>query len=270
MSDQIEKGRPDAAWAARVTEWKHEPAATNQFRSAETLRPQPDAGEVERLAPWLTTYTLAVQEAERRRIASDLHDGLGQALSFLLIDLRNARHAMNGGGAESAIASASIERMSAGVRAVVEELRRSVMALYPSILDDLGLGASLSWVLRDMAKAQPGLRIDSRILVTDAEVPVRMHITVFRIVQEAVNNVLKHANAKTLTVVLGGGANALALVVKDDGCGISDSALGKPAHTGGLNGMMHRAHASGGAFEIASSYDSGTCITITWPRGCVS
>jgi signal transduction histidine kinase len=173
---------------------------------------------------------------------------------------------VEGCGVKAQNASASLERASEGARSVIEELRRSVMALYPSILDDLGLAASLSWMLRDLCKAQPGLHVDPHILLADAEVPKRLHITVFRIVQEAVNNVLKHANAKTLTVVLGGAATTVALMIRDDGCGIENAAWGKPVHSGGLVGIMRRANSSGGAFEIATGRGSGTCITVTWQQ----
>jgi two-component system NarL family sensor kinase len=212
-------------------------------------------------------HILAIQEAERRRIASELHDGLGQMLSLLLIELRNAKQAVAGCGVAAMTASSSLERASAGARNVIDELRRSIMALYPSILEDLGLVAALSWVLRDVCRAKPGLRVESHISVTDADVPRRLHISLFRIVQEAVNNVVKHADAENLTVVLRGGVATVSLMITDDGRGIDDSEYANRGHRGGLSGMMRRAHASGGDLNIITGYGSGTSIVVTWPQG---
>jgi signal transduction histidine kinase len=213
-----------------------------------------------------TALTLAIQEGERRRIASELHDGLGQKLSLLLMELRNATQAVAGWGGDAATANASLERASIGARSVINELRRSVMALYPSILDDLGLVAGLSWMLREVSETQPGLSIESSLPADDADVPRRLHITVFRIVQEALNNVLKHAHAKEFHVVLHGSTTGVTLMIEDDGCGIADPDVAMLIHRGGLAGMMRRARAAGGDFRIVTEQGGGTGITVFWPR----
>lgn len=261
MHDRIGEYRPNAGWT--INDQNVGAIGARQFGSTGCQRVPFEARYTAEGLNGLTAHTLAIQEEERRRIASELHDGLGQMLSVLLIELRNARHVVEGCGVKARIASASLDRASEGARTVIEELRRSVMALYPSMLDDLGLAASLSWMLRDLCKAQPRLHVDCHLLLTDKEVPEKLHITIFRIVQEAVNNVLKHAHAKTLAVVLDGAANAVVLTIRDDGCGI-EKPTGKPVHAGGLAGMMRRASLSGGAFEIATGPGSGTCITVTW------
>ncbi|MFS2215011.1 sensor histidine kinase [Telluria sp. Tellsp104] len=217
-----------------------------------------------------TALTLAIQEGERRRIASELHDGLGQKLSLLLMELRNATQVVAGCGRDAATANASLERASIGARSVINELRRSVMALYPSILDDLGLVAGLSWMLREVSEAQPGLAIESSVPADDADVPRRLHITVFRIVQEALNNVLKHAHAKEFHVVLRGSATGVMLMIEDDGCGMTDPDAAMLIHRGGLAGMMRRARAAGGDFRIFTEMGGGTRITVCWPKECLS
>lgn len=213
--------------------------------------------------------TLAIQEGERQRIASELHDGLGQKLSLLLLELCNAKQAVLASGVDTA-ASASLERASVGAREAIDELRSSIMALYPSMLSDLGLVASLSWILRGISEAQPGLHIDSDVRVKDADVPRPLHITVFRIVQEAVNNVLKHAGAGKLMVLLRGGTLAVTLTIADDGRGFDDPLHTNHGHSGGLSGMLRRAQASGGDFQIVTGPGAGTRITVTWPRGRIS
>lgn len=215
-------------------------------------------------------FTLAIQEGERRRIAAELHDGLGQKLSLLLMELRNATQAVSSWGTDAATANASLERAAVEARSVIDELRRSVMALYPSILDDLGLVAGLSWMLREVAGAQPALAIDSSVPPDDADVPRRLHITVFRIVQEALNNVLKHARAKKFHVVLRSGTTGVSLTIEDDGCGIADPGSAIYVHRGGLSGMMRRARAAGGDFKITTGKGSGTSITVFWPAECMA
>jgi len=210
--------------------------------------------------------TLAIQEGERQRIASELHDGLGQKLSLLLLDLGNAKQAVQASGVDSA-ASESLERASKGAREAIDELRSSIMALYPSMLSDLGLVASLSWILRGISEAQPGLQIHSDVGIKDTDVPRPLHITVFRIVQEAVNNVLKHAGAGKLVVLLRGGTLAVTLTIADDGRGFDDPLHTNRGHSGGLSGMLRRAQSSGGDLQIVSGPGAGTRITVTWPRG---
>jgi len=208
--------------------------------------------------------TLVIQETERRRIASELHDGLGQMLTLLLLELRNAKATLATCIGESATA-VSLERASTEACKAMAELRRSVMALYPSILDDLGLVASLSCLLRDVCQAEPGLLVQSLVSIVDAEVPKALHIVIFRIVQEAVNNVIKHAGASSVTLGLRKTGAILLLTIEDDGCGIEHCRAAVPTSRSGIAGMLRRAHVSGGEFTISSTPAAGTCLTATWP-----
>lgn len=213
--------------------------------------------------------TLAIQETERRRIASELHDGLGQMLTLLLLELRNAKAALAGcvGGAATEV---SLERAAAEARNAMAELRRSVMALYPSILDDLGLVASLTCLLRDVRHAEPQMSIESLVSVADGDIPKSLHIVIFRLVQEAVNNVVKHAGASSLTVTLRKTGALVLLSVQDNGCGVDNPGGTMPRNRRGLAGMVRRAQASRGELTISSSRESGTCLTVIWPKVGVS
>lgn len=213
--------------------------------------------------------TLAIQEGERQRIASELHDGLGQKLSLLLLDLCNAKQAVLASAADPAV-NACLERASTGAREAIDELRNSIMALYPSMLSDLGLVASLSWILRGISEAQPNLQVESDLGIKETDVPRSLHITVFRIVQEAVNNALKHAGAGKLKVLLRGGTPAVTLTIVDDGRGFHAPLYANHRHSGGVSGMLRRAQASGGDFRIVTGPGAGTRITVTWPMERVS
>lgn len=205
-----------------------------------------------------------VQETERRRIAADLHDGLGQMLTLLSMDLRSAKTAAIASGMVGPALNSALDRAYSCARQAIAELRRSVMDLYPSMLDDLGLVASVSSVLREVRESAPELAVESRIAVNEKDVPKALHIVAFRIIQEAVNNTLKHAQASRLDVDFTSGAGYLSLTIEDDGCGIASALQAKSGHGAGIEGMIRRARASGGVIDICSESGTGTRIAVIW------
>jgi len=221
-----------------------------------------EAGYHQRLA-W-ADQILAIQEEERRRIASDLHDGLGQLLTLMSMDLHRLKQAIGSKAATIPVLRASLDRACIGARQAMTELRRSVMELYPSILEDLGLAASLTCLLREVREAQPMLEVDAMITVRDSQVPDALQIVAYRVLQESVNNVLKHAHATRLQVRFGIEAGHLFLTVQDDGCGISEVARHMRKGGAGLRGMRRRVMASGGTIGITSEYGRGTDIRVSW------
>ncbi len=217
----------------------------------------------ERRKEW-TEYISAVQETERRRIASELHDGLGQMLTMLTMELRSAKIAA--GGCHSLVPALGIalDRACANARQAIDELRRSVMNLYPSMLDDLGLVASISAILREAREADPALRVEANLKIADADVHASLRIVVFRIVQEAVNNVLKHAAAQLLRINISCHKGILFLSIVDDGLGIPLDISQDRRSCSGVSGMVRRVHASGGDIAISSERGNGTTISVKW------
>jgi two-component system NarL family sensor kinase len=209
---------------------------------------------------------MAIQERERQRIASDLHDGVGQLLTLMLIDLHSAKTAIGKVDVGTSGLQACLERACTGARQAMDELRRSVMELYPSILDDIGLTASLTCLLREVREAQPLLQVEAVVSVCDSQVPAPLQIVAYRILQESVNNVLKHAHATRLKIRFWMDADRLILTIRDDGCGIS--AADRQGRTGGagLRGMRRRVMASGGKIDITSEYGKGTDIRVSWSQ----
>jgi signal transduction histidine kinase len=202
------------------------------------------------------------QEEERRHIAQELHDGPLQALIHLCrqIDALDARP-----DADSA-PSASLASMRATVEETVAELRSIARGLRPSILDDLGLVASLNQVVVE-AIGRGGLAGEFQVSGTERRLPPDVELAVFRIAQEAVTNVERHASASQLTVTLEFDDRDVRLRVADDGVGfarhqVRDSVDG---YSLGLPGMHERARLAGGRLVVRSTPGQGTTVEARVP-----
>ena len=202
------------------------------------------------------------QEEERRHIAQELHDGPLQTLIHLCrqIDALDMRP-----DADTA-SSASLASMRTTVEETVAELRSIARGLRPSILDDLGLVASLNQVVVE-ATGRQGLAGEFQVSGTERRLPPDVELAVFRIAQEAVTNVERHASAGNLTVTLEFDDSALRLRVEDDGVGFArhqqrDSGDG---YSLGLPGMHERARLAGGRLVVRSTPGNGTSVEARMP-----
>lgn len=188
----------------------------------------------------LNKRLLQAEEAERRRIAQDLHDGPLQKAALL------------GGLADGA----SVDRRQLA-RELNAEIREICTRLRPSILDDLGLVAALDWLLSE-AERNTGLRTRLRVERIDEEQRFSPDVEVafFRVTQESINNIIKHAKATTITVSLTLKEELLTLRVQDDGVGFSNDQVTRSGL--GLPGMRERVLQIGGSFEVRSEPGEGT------------
>lgn len=213
----------------------------------------------------LSSQLLDAQETERKRIACELHDGVGQTLSaikFRIEHLMNTCERQPVAKSKSALED-SVERL----RDAVEEIRRISMNLRPSILDDLGIVATLSWFAREFQKSYHTLQMDLRMEVEDHQVPEPIRIVIFRIIQEACNNIVKHAGARRIVIRLSCDSNGTCLSVLDDGRGFDvEEAMGEgPERRGtGLSSMLERAHLSSGLCQFRSRAGQGTEVLVCW------
>jgi signal transduction histidine kinase len=203
----------------------------------------------------------SVREEERTRIARELHDELGQALTGLKLDLawmerRLNRHSPSDLGQRCASLLGRLDEVMIQVRRIVTELR-------PSVLDQLGLADAIEWQAQDFA-ARMGLALDLRIDCACDLPPDAMASAVFRSLQEALNNVAKHANAHRLRVALRTDADSLSLDVSDDGRGITLEEQ-RGSHSLGLLGLRERAIAWGGTVTISGDATSGTTVALRLP-----
>ncbi len=201
---------------------------------------------------------VAAQEAERRRLARDIHDGISQRLVTLSYHLDAALTLLDRG--EPARARPDLESSCDLVGTTLEEARAAIGALRPPVLDDLGLSGALAALARDL----PGL--DTTLSLDDARVPEHVEVALYRITQEALQNVLKHAHAQHVTLRLEISDDDVRLSVSDDGVGFDHA---EPVETGeggyGLASVRERAELIGGAVRLASRRGSGTTLTVTAP-----
>ncbi len=235
---------------------------SEQVRTAQDLRESRD--EQRRLSGLLVT----IQEDERRRIALDLHDGLGQSLSLIKLSIENTARLLAAG--EAGEASESLQQLLPRVREALVEVRRVSTELRPPILDDLGILPTLSWFFRELKAACSHLVIEKAFNVAEHEVPVPLHITLYRIVQEATNNIVKHAGADFVRVSLDRVDEVLRLRIEDNGCGFDPGSIRCTEGVSrglGLLSMKERASFSGGSCRIASAPGQGTRIDVSWPCG---
>ncbi len=220
---------------------------------------QLEVGQARELAR-LSTRLLGAQEDERRRIARELHDEIGQALSALKLELAVAGRAAPMAAIDSALgeARAIADRTLATVRDLSQ-------LLHPAMLDDLGLPDTADWYLRGFSR-RTGIASELKIAHLDARLPREVELCSYRVIQEAVTNVAKHAEARRCRVEIVKHEAVLHLSVEDDGCGFD---LG-PARTAdgrglGLVGLRERVASLGGHLRIESHRGAGTRLTVELP-----
>lgn len=213
----------------------------------------------------LSAEILTIQENERHRIATDLHDGLGQSLTMIRLGLEECSNLITVNSLGEA--RVSLEHLRASVKEAFAELRRIAMDLRPSTLDDLGILATLSWFFREFENNCHCVKIETSLLVQECDIPVPLKITIFRILQEAISNIVKHAKADHVRVSLVKVSEALHLSIEDNGKGFNPDGLvcSCPQDRGlGLVSMKERALFSEGKFKIESTIGQGTRISVTW------
>ena len=192
---------------------------------------------------------LAAQEEERLRIARELHDEVGQALTAVLLQLDRAAA---GGEPRERIAEAR-----EAARATLEEVRAIARNLRPEALDDLGLAAALRQLCNEAERA--GVQVERRIS-PDVRLAPEVEVVVYRVAQEAITNVLRHAAAERLVCVLQPIGSGAELLVTDDGRGRGDAPAGS-----GLQGMRERAVLAGATLEFSSPASGGTAVSLRVP-----
>lgn len=210
----------------------------------------------------LSARLVSAQEEERRSIARELHDEVGQALTAIKMELGVAHREMQSGSRAAALL--------AGARSIAESALHCVrdisQLLHPSMLDDLGLPDTLDTYLRAFSK-RTGIRTHFVHERMDERLAPDVEVCVYRIVQEALTNIAKHAGAKNCTVRLVRRETALELTVEDDGRGITPGAVQTgPARRGlGIIGMRERAASFAGTFSIDTREQGGTRLMVSIP-----
>ncbi|MCS7038056.1 MAG: sensor histidine kinase [Anaerolineae bacterium] len=220
----------------------------------------------EALLARLLRQVVSAQEAERQRIARELHDATGQSLTALSLGLKGVQTLLE---RSEHPAAAAVRDLGAISTQALGELRQIIADLRPSHLDDLGLAPALEWYAQ---KYQERHGIQTRVIVggDNLRLPADYEIVLFRITQEALTNIAKHAAATKATVSLVRTADSVELTITDNGRGFDPSALLPPGHGEsmggwGLVGMRERAALLGGRVEVVSQPGQGTEIRVRIP-----
>jgi PAS domain S-box-containing protein len=214
----------------------------------------------------LSAQLLRAQEDERKRVAHELHDGIGQSISAIKFRVETCvKQIQKNPGLET---TRQLQTLLPMVQSTVEEVQRIAVDLRPFIIDDLGVVVTLRWFLRQFQNTYSDIRLEKRISLEEHEIPESLKIVIFRIVQEALNNVSRHSLAKRVQVALRKRKGRIELLIKDNGSGIDGYSAGSPSSHGrgfGLSSMKERTELSGGMFRLDTGPSLGTCIAASWP-----
>lgn len=228
-----------------------------------TFRDITERKRAEDMRTYLLDRLISAQEEERQRIARELHDDTEQALASLLLGLRNV---------EELPTLDTIREHAAKLRQVtanaLDELQRLVQGLRPTLLDEMGLAAALQRSCREFGEAHR-IRVELHVgNLAEVRLAPSVETALYRIVQEALTNIAKHAHATTVSVLVQPTASSIRLVVEDNGRGFDPEAVCRTAAENGrlgLYGMQERAKLVGGIFTVESSEEQGTTIHVELP-----
>jgi len=205
---------------------------------------------------------ISVEDEERRRIARELHDETGQSLTVLLVGLRAIEQQ-----AVTIDVQSAAQRLRSVAAQTVDNVGRLARGLHPSVLDDLGLAAAVRCHVADWTRSF-GVAVDLQLesMVSDP-LPRLVQTTLYRILQEALTNVARHARAQRVGVALKHEETMLEIVVRDDGVGFAPGTALHEASGLGLHGMQERVALLGGSVEIESRPGHGTMVRARLPDG---
>jgi PAS domain S-box-containing protein len=251
----------------RIT-YRDQPAILGNLADI-TLRKKMEAEVItsEKELKLLSARLLNAQESERKRIALELHDTIAQNLVSIKFSLGQKLKQM---GSPPPLEGIKIEDIIDVVQENISEIRRIMTDLRPSLLDDLGILATISWQCREFQKIYSHIQVERLTNLEERDVPEELKIVIFRILQEAMNNTAKHSHADRIRLTLRRHNTTLELIIEDNGEGFDfPEVLSRVnCNTGlGLVGMRERAEQSFGRFSVISRKNKGTRINASWRIG---
>lgn len=212
----------------------------------------------------LPSMLIAAQEEERKRLSAELHDSIEQVLVASKVRIEYILNRLQAGNNEEAFRAA--EEFIPTIQLSIDQTRAIYMGLRPSDLEDFGAISALVWYRDELIKVHPELHIEMDIEIEEAEIPKNLVVPIFRIAQEALNNVSRHSNAEWVDVRVSRDAAAIELIITYDGQGME---LDYNLKTGesrslGILSMMERAKLGGGNLTIESTQGQGTTVRVRW------
>ena len=256
-------------FSPRVDRWANdelgELADAFNAMTADLATAQTERQERERMRAYYLEQIITAQEEERKRIARELHDETGQALASLMVGLRNVEEAPSPQAAHQRLVE--LRAQTAGA---LEDVRRLALELRPSALDDLGLAAALRRYVQDFT-TRFDVRVDLQMDGLERQrLAPQVETAVYRIVQEALTNTARYAQASQVSVLVkaGDAQRQLSIIVEDNGCGFdAESVLraGLAENRMGLYGIRERAELLGGTLTVESQSGGGTTVYVRVP-----
>ncbi|MFZ2632471.1 MAG: PAS domain S-box protein [Desulfosalsimonadaceae bacterium] len=215
----------------------------------------------------LSSRLLEVQEEERKRIAKELHDSVGQMLAAMKISLETAIQTMRKDPSISDVLV--MEKQIPTLQLAIDDVRTLYMGLRPTLLDDLGLLATIQWFCRRFCQAHPVHHVEFDVNINEEEVPDELKTVVFRVIQEAFDNIAKHSQADEVILSLRNRNGKITLFIEDKGVGVDVAGMtnGEGKNFGqsmGIAGIRERVELSGGTFSFTSSPGQGTRVQAVW------
>jgi signal transduction histidine kinase len=211
----------------------------------------------------LSVELINAQEKERKAVAGEIHDSIGSSLAAIKFKVDNALTEVSDKSPE---ATSTLKSLSPIIQGAIEEARRIQMNLRPSMLDDIGLLATIKWLCRQFESTYSDIQIRQNIKIEEHELPNSLKISIFRVLQEGLNNVAKHSKAKLVILLMRKTGGLISLLIQDYGQGFDVSKVQFSTGTGlGLKSMRERIELSGGTFKIESTEGKGTTIRVSWP-----
>lgn len=198
---------------------------------------------------------LAAQEAERSRIAQELHDGVGQSLTAIILELAPLSERV------SEPTASALRRIREQTRESLDEVRTAARRLRPHVLEELGLRSALAALTTDLFR-NTNVQVRRSVTSELAELDSKVEVVLFRVAQEALTNVARHAGATTVELTLAMHGAEAVLTVVDDGRGIRSGVDGT-----GLRGMRERAALVGGTLQVSRRDSGGTVVRLSVPTG---
>lgn len=252
-ADYLVKGHIDGPLLERSIRY-----AIERKRSELSLR------ESQKQLKLLSSRLLTAQEEERKKISLEIHDSIGSSLTAIKFSLERALSQLE----EGALTAESIKVPISITQHAMDEARRMMTDLRPSILDDLGIVSTIGWFCRQFQSIHASIAIEKRIEVEETDVPESLKIVIFRVMQEAMNNTAKYSEAKRVGITLTKAKEAIELAIEDNGIGFDPNGLAQSRdRKGGLGlaGMRERTELSGGSFCVRSLKGEGVLIRASWP-----
>jgi signal transduction histidine kinase len=214
----------------------------------------------------LSANLLESQEKERRIVARELHDSVGSSLTAIKFALEEKLAVMQ--GKVSGQSEISLENIISMVRDTIDETQRISSNLRPSILDGLGIVKTVLSSCRDFQDLYSHIQTETIVNLEESDIPESLKIVIYRIVQEALNNIAKHSGANNVVVSMKKNHDSLVISIQDNGKGIKagEMLLDGANNSGmGVRGMKERTELSGGEFDIHSKEGKGTVVKAVWP-----